>query len=63
MWFIKMLATAPAEIDPEEVVPVDQDFRCTVCGAEITMRIANPAEMVPPKHCREEMVEVSSQRE
>lgn len=56
IWFIRVIATPPPEIDPEEVVEVDQDFRCTVCGAEITMKVANIRELVPPKHCREEMV-------
>ena len=53
-----MIANPPPEVDPADIVEVDQDFRCTVCGAEITMRTANLSELVPPKHCREEMVEV-----
>jgi hypothetical protein len=52
-----MIANPPPEVDPSDIVEVDQDFRCTVCGAEITMRTANLSELVPPKHCREEMVE------
>jgi hypothetical protein len=52
-----MIANPPPEVDPSDIVEVDQDFRCTVCGAEITMRVANLSELVPPKHCREEMVE------
>lgn len=55
---IRMLSTPPPEIDPDDVVAVDQDYRCTVCGAELTMRAVNPAEDKPPKHCREEMVPV-----
>ncbi len=57
-WIIRALSTPPPEIDPEDVVPVDQDFRCTVCGAELTMKAVNPLEDKPPKHCREEMVPV-----
>ena len=53
-----MIGNPPPELDPTDIVEVDQDFRCTVCGAEITMRAANLSELVPPKHCREEMVEV-----
>ncbi|MGH8926986.1 MAG: hypothetical protein ACRDWH_01445 [Acidimicrobiia bacterium] len=56
MWMIRTIANPPPELDPTDLVEVDQDFRCSVCGAEITMRAANLAELVPPKHCREEMV-------
>jgi hypothetical protein len=34
---IRMLSTPPPEVNPEDVVTVDQDYRCTVCGAELTM--------------------------
>lgn len=52
---IRMLSTPPAELDPDDVVKVDQDYKCSVCGAEVTMKAVNPAEDKPPKHCREEM--------
>ncbi len=55
---IRMLSTPPPEVDPEDVVAVDQDYRCTVCGAELTMRAINVQDDAPPKHCREEMVAV-----
>ena len=55
---IRVLSTPPPEVDPDDIVSVDQDYKCTVCGAELTMRAVNPAEDKPPKHCREEMVEV-----
>jgi hypothetical protein len=55
---IRALSTPPPEIDPADTVPVDQDYRCSVCGTEITLRVANLAESSPPKHCREEMVPV-----
>ena len=58
LFVIRLLSTPPPEVDPEDVVEVDQDFRCTVCGAEITMRVVNVREDRPPKHCREEMVPV-----
>jgi hypothetical protein len=58
IFFIGMLSTPPPEVDPEEVKPVDQDYRCTVCGAELTMRVMNVREDKPPRHCREEMVPV-----
>ncbi|HEX6945943.1 MAG TPA: hypothetical protein VF246_01145 [Acidimicrobiia bacterium] len=58
MVLIRMLSSKPPEVDPTDIVTTDQDYRCTVCGAEVTMRMVNPAEDKPPKHCREEMVPV-----
>jgi hypothetical protein len=58
MFLIGMLSTPPPDVDPEDIVAVDQDYKCSVCGAEVTMRAVNPAEDNPPKHCREEMVAV-----
>ena len=55
---IRMLSTKPPEIDPGDVVVADQDYRCTVCGAELTMRMVNVGEDKPPRHCREDMVPV-----
>jgi hypothetical protein len=52
---IRMLSTPPPEIDPEDVMEVDQDYKCSVCGAELTMRAVNIQEDKPPRHCREEM--------
>lgn len=59
MKILRMLATPPPEVDPADVVEVeDQDYRCSVCGTEVTLRVANVMETSPPKHCREEMVAV-----
>lgn len=58
MWFVRMLSTPPPEIDPDDVVPTSQDYRCTVCGTEVTMTVRNVEEDTAPKHCREEMVPV-----
>ena len=55
---IRMLSTPPPQVDPEDVVRVDQGYRCTVCGAELTMTAVNLAEDKPPRHCREDMVPV-----
>lgn len=56
---LRILATPPPEIDPEDVVEVeDQDYRCSVCGTEVTLRVANVTETSAPRHCREEMVPV-----
>lgn len=55
---IRMLSTPPPEIDPEDVKQVDQDYRCTVCGAELTMKAVNVRDEAAPRHCREDMVPV-----
>lgn len=55
---VRILSSRPPEIDPSDVVVVDQDYRCTVCGAELTMRMVNIAEDRAPRHCREEMVAI-----
>jgi hypothetical protein len=55
---IRMLSTPPPGVDPDDVVTVDQGYRCTVCGAELTMTAVNLAEDRPPRHCREDMVPV-----
>ena len=52
---IRMLSTPPPEVDPDDVVTVDQDYKCTVCGAELTMRAQNVQDDAPPRHCREDM--------
>jgi hypothetical protein len=45
------------EPDPDDVVAVDARFRCTVCGAEVTMTAAQGGdEPEAPRHCREDMV-------
>jgi hypothetical protein len=35
-------------VNPEDVVAVDQDFKCSVCGAELTMRAMNVQDDAPP---------------
>lgn len=52
---IRMLSTPPPEVNPDDVVAVDQDYKCTVCGAELTMRTMNVQDDAPPRHCREDM--------
>jgi len=52
---LRLLAPPPPEVDPADVVDVDQDYRCSVCGTEVTVRVANLRETAPPRHCREEM--------
>jgi hypothetical protein len=59
LWAVRMLARpVPAEPDPDEVVAVEQDYRCTVCGMRLTVTHAQEdAEVDAPRHCREPMVE------
>jgi hypothetical protein len=55
---IRMLSTPPPEVNPEDVVAVDQDYKCTVCGAELTMKAINVQDAAAPRHCREDMIPV-----
>lgn len=52
---IRMLSTSPPGADPSAVEPTRTDFRCSVCGTEVTMTLRNPYDDAPPKHCHEEM--------
>lgn len=56
--FIRIMSTPPPEIDPDDIVTVDQDYKCTVCGAELTMKAVNVQGEPVPRHCREDMVPV-----
>ena len=58
MSILRMLATPPPEIDPNDIVETEQKFRCTVCGTEVTMTATNVIEQHAPRHCREDMDEV-----
>lgn len=58
IWFLRALAAAPDQPDPESVVEAYQDYRCTLCGTELTVRMASVSETAAPRHCREEMVAV-----
>jgi hypothetical protein len=52
---IRVLSTPPPEVDPADIVAVDQDYKCSVCGAEVTMKAVNPQQDKAPRHCREDM--------
>lgn len=55
-WAIKLLATpVPGEPDPDAVVEVALDYRCSVCGLRLTVTQAQGEEIKAPRHCREEM--------
>ncbi|MEX2654441.1 MAG: hypothetical protein WD532_05355 [Acidimicrobiia bacterium] len=58
MWMVRLLSYMPPDIDPEDVVEVDQAYKCTVCGAELVMTAVNILEDAAPRHCREDMVPV-----
>jgi hypothetical protein len=52
----KFQIAPPEEPDPAELRAVDARFRCTVCGAEVTMTVSATDEPEAPRHCREDMV-------
>lgn len=58
IYFVRMLSSTPEEIDPDDIKEVVQDYKCTVCGAELIMTVANVSQESAPRHCREEMVPV-----
>lgn len=58
IYFVRILSTPPPEIDPDDIEEVVQDFKCTVCGAEVIMTVRNTSTESAPRHCREEMVPV-----
>jgi hypothetical protein len=55
----KFHVAPPQEPDPDDIKPVDLQFRCIVCGAEVTMTAAQDDDPEPPRHCREDMVLVT----
>jgi len=54
----KFKVAPPPEPDPADIRPVNLRFRCTVCGAEVTMTAAHGDDPDAPRHCREDMVPV-----
>ena len=55
---LRKFLISPEEEPPEpaDLVPVDLEYRCTVCGATVVMTAAPGEDPEPPRHCREEMV-------
>ncbi len=45
----------PEPPPPGELRKVKIEFRCSICGSEVRMTIANDEMPDPPKHCLEEM--------
>ena len=61
MAVLRAVVNPPPAVDPEDVIETLRRFRCAVCGAQVTMTVANVAdEPKAPRHCREEMDEVPS---
>jgi hypothetical protein len=52
----KFWVAPPSEPDPGDVRPVNLQYRCTICGAEVTMTAAQDDVPEAPRHCREDMV-------
>ena len=57
MAVLRAVANPPPDLDPEDTVESRLRFRCSVCGAEVTMTAVNRSEARAPRHCREEMDE------
>jgi hypothetical protein len=59
LWAVRTLARpVPSEPDPDQVIEVAGDYRCTVCGLRLTVTHAqDDAGVTAPRHCREPMVE------
>jgi hypothetical protein len=55
---IRMVSTEQDEVDPEDIESVNQDYKCTICGAELTMNAVNVQDNAAPRHCREDMVPI-----
>ena len=51
----KFWVAPPAEPDPDDVHPVNLQYRCTICGAEATMTAVHGDVPDAPRHCREDM--------
>lgn len=58
MMVLRAVANPPPDLNPDDAVETRRRFRCSLCGAQVTMTVANPAEPNAPRHCREEMDEV-----
>ena len=54
---VKMLVNAPQEPDPDAVIEVAMDYRCSVCGLHLTVTRAQDDDFSPPRHCHEPMDE------
>jgi hypothetical protein len=58
--YLKSLATAPPEDEPEDVSAYDLRYVCQMCGLELKVEVA--ASGKAPRHCMEPMVLLGSER-
>jgi len=45
----------PAPPPPGEMRKVNLRYRCSICGMEIRLTLANDEDPDPPRHCQEDM--------
>lgn len=45
----------PPPPPPGELRRVSLRYRCSICGVELRMTLANEQEPEPPRHCQEDM--------
>lgn len=45
----------PPPPPPGELRRVSLRYRCSICGVELRMTLANDQEPEPPRHCQEDM--------
>ena len=45
----------PAPPPPGEMRKVNLRYRCSICGMEIRLTLANDEDPEPPRHCQEDM--------
>ena len=50
-----MATPVPDPPPPGELRKVRMQFRCTLCGTEVRMTMANDEMPTPPRHCMEDM--------
>jgi hypothetical protein len=57
---LRSLSEPPRDPPPSgELRKVRMEFRCSICGTEIRMSLANDETPEPPRHCMEDMDLVS----
>jgi hypothetical protein len=49
----------PAPLPAGEMRKVDIRYRCTICGMELRVRLADDEDPAPPRHCQDDMVIVA----
>ncbi len=60
--FLRALAAPrPEPPDPGELRAVKFHYKCTTCGTEVRMTVANEQEPEPPRHCMDEMEALSNE--